>query len=260
MIASALYLGSVVHTRLRPLRHRLRYRMPWFLIDLDELPDLAKHLRLFSVNRFNLFAFHEDDHGSTGSGPLRPRIEQEMRQAGVIPDGGAIRVLTMPRVLGRSFNPISVFFCHNLDGNLRAVLYEVNNTFGTRHTYVVPTAAATDGPLRQACAKRLHVSPFMDMDMTYSFRVAIPGERAMVAIEARDAGGLMLSAAYSGRRRDLTDGNLLAAFLRFPLLATQVLGAIHWEALKLWLKGMRFRPTPVPPTLPSSIGVTEAAR
>ena len=255
MTTSAIYVGAVVHTRFRPVEHRLRYLMPWMLLDLDELPALARRLRFFSVNRFNLFAFNDRDHGAGSEGPLRDRIERQMRRAGIEPDGGAIRVLCMPRVAGSAFNPLTVFFCYRGDGLLSAMLYEVNNTFGQRHGYLVPVAEpeAKTGTIRQSCAKRLHVSPFMDMAMTYHFRVSIPDIRAAVAIEVNDDRGRVLSAVFTGRRLPLTDGNLLQVFLRHPLLAFQVLSAIHWEALKLWRKGVAVRRQPPPPSETVSI-------
>ncbi len=255
MTVSAIYHGQVVHTRFRPVRHRLKHRLMWLLLDLDELPMLARRLRWFSLNRFNLVDFRDRDHGDGSPAPLRAQIEQHLLRAGLESDGGAIRVLCMPRVLGTVFNPLSVFFCHRADGGLRAMLYEVNNTFGDRHGYLIPVDAAdADRPvLRQTCAKQLYVSPFMDMAMTYRFRIAPPGERAVVAIEGHDAEGPMIAAAYAGRRHTLTDGNLLRAFIARPLLAAQVLGAIHWEALKLWRKGARLRARPQPPVEAVSI-------
>jgi hypothetical protein len=262
MTVSAIYHGQVVHTRWRPVRHRLKHRMMWLLLDLDELALLSRRLRMFSLNRFNLVDFRERDHGDGSTVPLRAQIEQSLRRAGIEPEGGAIRALCMPRVLGTVFNPLSVFFCHRADGGLHAMLYEVNNTFGDRHTYVIPVPEAdSHRPVqRQSCAKQLHVSPFMDMAMSYRFRIALPKEHAVVAIEGHDANGPLLAAAYAGQRHDLTDTNLLRAFVTRPLLGVQVLGAIHWEALKLWRKGMRLRPRPLPPADAISVpGVPSAA-
>jgi DUF1365 family protein len=247
MIHSAIYHGQVVHTRFRPVRHRLRHRMLWLLLDLDELPTLARRLRLFSLNRANLVDFRDRDHGDGSKISLRVQIEQNLRRAGLVVDGGAIRVLCMPRVLGTVFNPLSVYFCYRSDGRLQAMLYEVHNTFGERHSYLIPVADGDTPVVRQSCAKAFHVSPFMDMTMTYRFRVTPPAERAIVAIEGSDADGKLISTAYAGTRHELTDANLLRAFLAQPLLAGQVLGAIHWEALKLWRKGMRLRRKPLPP-------------
>jgi DUF1365 family protein len=257
MTRSAIYQGEVVHTRFRPVHHRLRHRMIWLLLDLDELPTLTRRMRLFSLNRLNLIDFRDRDHGDGTATPLRSQIECHLRSAGLEADGGAIRVLCMPRVFGTVFNPLSVFFCHRADGRLNAMLYEVNNTFGERHSYLIPVIDADASVVRQSCAKQFHVSPFMDLNMSYRFRVAIPGARAVVAIEGSDAGGKLIAAAYSGTRRALTDANLLRAFATQPFGAMQVLGAIHWEALKLWRKGVRLRRKPPPPREPVSIVPTE---
>ena len=136
--ASAIYAGLVTHLRLRPRRHALRYRLFQLLIDLDDLPKLDRHLRLFSRGRFNLISFHDKDHGD-GRGDLRAYVEGVLKDAAIPFDGGAIRILCLPRVLGYVFNPISLYFCHARSGALRAILYEVNNTFGQRHSYLFPS-------------------------------------------------------------------------------------------------------------------------
>jgi len=254
---SAAYVGSVVHTRLSPVRHRLRYRMLAMLLDIDEVPLIAKRLRLFSAERFNAFSFHARDHLDGSDTPLRAQIEAHLARAGIGAQGGPIRVLCMPRVLGSVFNPLSVWFCHAPDGALRAVLYEVNNTFRQRHSYLMPVADTNATVIRQSCEKRFYVSPFMEMAMRYRFRVGVPGDRAVVAIEVRGANGTVLSACFAGERRKLSDGLLLRGLARHPLMAAQVLGAIHWEALKLWRKGMRALPRPAPPDRPVSIGTAE---
>jgi uncharacterized protein len=261
MTVSAIYHGQVVHTRFRPVRHRLRQRMFWLLLDLDELPMLSRRLRLFSLNRFNLVDFRDSDHGEGSAVQLRRQIEAHLRHAGSEADGGAIRVLCMPRVLGAVFNPLSVFFCHRADGRLRAMLYEVNNTFGERHSYLIPIAEpdAHRPVLRQSCVKQLHVSPFMDMNMTYHFRVITPAERAVVAIEGHDADGPIIAAAYVGTKSALTDANLLRAVVVKPFLAARVIGAIHWEALKLWRKGVPLRAKPQPPRAPVSVVLGDSA-
>jgi DUF1365 family protein len=252
MSGSAIYTGSVVHTRLRPVRHRLRRRMFSLLLDLDEIPALAAGLRWFSAERFNLFGFSVRDHLAGDATPLRTQVEALAARAGIDLAGGRILLLAMPRVLGLVFNPLSLFWCHDAEGRLRAVLYEVHNTFGQRHSYLIPTTDEAV-PLRQECAKRFHVSPFMEMGLRYRFRLAGPAARLAVAVEAADAAGPVLIACLAATRQDLTDRALLAGFLRHPLLAAQVLGAIHWEAAKLWRKGLRIRRSPPPPAEPVSI-------
>ena len=251
-LASALYVGSVVHQRLRPARHRLAYRVFSLLLDLEELPTLDRHLRWFSVDRFNLFGFSESDHGDGACGPvagqaLRAYVERRLGEAGM-QARGAIRLLAMPRILGYAFNPLSVYFCHHEDGALGAILYEVNNTFGERHSYLIEVhpAMARDGAVVvQRCAKRLRVSPFLGADMSYAFRVAPPAGHAgpmSIGVVASDEAGAVLVARLDARRRRLDDAALARVFASHPLLTIKVIAAIHWEALRLWVKGVRLQP------------------
>lgn len=255
---SALYDGAVIHARLRPVRHRLRYRMLMMLLDLDELPALDARLRLFGHNRRAVFAFRDADHGDGSDTPLRVQMEGHLRRAGLDPAGGRIRVLCMPRVLGMVFNPISLFFCHGADGGLQAVLYEVNNTFGQRHSYLIPAQGLSGGVLRQRCDKRFHVSPFMEMGLSYAFRLILPGARMNLGIDVHGPDGLMLSAAFAGEHRALDDRALFAALLAHAFQALRVLGGIHWEALKLWRKGLRIRPSPPAPA--EAVSIAEGGR
>ena len=243
-LRSAIYPGTVLHARTRPRRHRLRYSIFWMLFDLDELQRLDRDHRLFGHNRAALLSFHDRDHGERDGSPLRPWAERMMRQAGVAPDGGRIEVLCMPRVLNHVFNPISVWFCRDSAGELRVVIYEVNNTFGERHSYAIPVAAPGAEVIDQGCDKAFYVSPLMDMDLAYAFRVRPPGVRASVAITASDREGPILSASFAGERREISDRALFATWLAHPLLSLKVLAGIHWEALRILLKGVGFRPNP----------------
>jgi hypothetical protein len=256
----ALYVGRVMHQRLRPARHRLQYRVFSLLLDIDALPSLAQRLRLFSLNRFNLFSLHEHDYGAGAGVGLREHVERQLHAAGLA-GGGAIRLLTMPRILGYAFNPLSVYFCDRPEGGLQAILYEVNNTFGQRHSYLIPVDDAQREATRieQHCAKRFHVSPFMDLDMRYAFRVEPPAaERPglAVGITVADADGPMLVARIDARRKPLSDGALVRVFVTHPLLTLKVVAAIHWEALRLWLKGAPFRRCPPAPAQPVTIVAT----
>lgn len=250
-LASGLYPGIVTHTRVKPRRHRLRYRIFMLLIDLDEARDLGAKLRLFGAERFALTSFYERDHLS-GSGGLKAEVEGHLTAAGV-ETGGPVRLLCMPRILGGVFNPLSVYFCHRADGALSAILYEVNNTFGERHSYLIPVAEGAGETVRQGIAKGFYVSPFMDMDLAYGFRIQPPGETVSVGVEVSDGEGPVLSAAFAGERIDLTDAALWRAFLTHPLMTIGVMAAIHWEALKIWLKGERLRPRPAPPSRPVTV-------
>ncbi len=242
---SALYVGQVAHARARPRRHRLSYRLYSMLFDLDELPALSRRLRLFGHNRFALLSFHDRDHGDGSATPLRAQIDARLAEAGIAA-GGRIAVLCYPRVLGTAFNPLSTFFCHRPDGRLAAILYEVNNTFGQRHSYLIPVDSDAV-PVRQSCAKAFYVSPFMAMDLRYDFTVRPPAAEVSITVRGSDAEGTVITANFAGTRRDLSDAALLGAFLRHPLLTLKVLGGIHWEALKLLAKGLRLLPRPAPP-------------
>ena len=250
MSDSALYAGLVTHHRRRPRDHRLAYSIYSLLLDLDEVGALDRVLRLFSLDRFNLFSFHRRDRGDGSGRNLRGQVEEAMRGAGVEPDGGKILLLTMPRLLGFAFNPLSVFYCFRRSGGLAAVMWEVDNTFGERHAYMLPVEGAGDSEIVQGCGKEFHVSPFLNMDLDYRFRLRAPGDRLSLVIEVSDPAGLLLTARYQARREALTDANLLRRFFATPLLTLRVLGGIHWEALKLWRKGIGLRPKPPPPVTP----------
>jgi hypothetical protein len=244
---SALYRGSVTHMRLAPVRHRFRYRVFTLLIDLDELPVLAKRLRWLSHNRFNLMSVHDRDHGdraAAGEG-LRAWAERTLAAAGISPPPARIELLCFPRLLGYVFNPLSLWLCRDGEDRLRAVIYEVHNTFGRRHAYVLPVAAGQDeSAIAQRCGKDFHVSPFIAMDAQYAFRLKAPADSFALLIRERGAAGEILRAAISGRRRPLTDRELLEAFAAHPLMTLKVIVAIHWHALHLWCKGARFHRDP----------------
>jgi uncharacterized protein len=256
-LRSCLYSGTVMHRRLRPKPHRLRYRVAWMLLDLDEIAQLPQRLRLFSYNRRNAVSFFDKDHGDGSGRPLRQQVEAHLREAGIAPDGGPIRLLCMPRIFGFGFNPLSVYFCHRRDGTLAAVFYEVHNTFRQRHSYLIPVDPTADiqagATIYQQCRKGFYVSPFMDMDLRYAFRVVVPDRRVAVAIRTADSDGLVLAAALSGDRLALTDAALLRILVVHPLLTLKVIGAIHWHALKMVLKGFRLRSRPRPPTAPVTV-------
>ena len=237
MITSALYTGSVIHRRLRPKAHRLRYRVFYLLLDLEALPTLARRLRLFSIGRFNFFGFYPQDHLFSRSGDLRGEVKAILRNAGLETDNGPVRLLTTPRILGYGFNPLSIFFCYRENGALHAILYEVHNTFHERHCYLFSLEDA--GPvLRHVCAKEFYVSPFLQPDLGYAFRVMPPDRDCRIAISVADATGTLLVAAQSLERQPLDDRALLRIFLTYPLQSLKVIVAIHYEALLIWLKGV----------------------
>lgn len=253
MTRSALYGGQVMHRRLRPRLHQLRYRVFSLLLDLDEIDGLARNLRLFSRNRFNLIAFHDRDHGDGSRTPLRTQVEGHVRAAGLTSGVRTIELLAMPRVLGFVFNPISLYFCRGCDGGLVAILYEVSNTFGERYTYVMPVAGE-GADVRQNCEKRFHVSPFLPMRLHYTFRVRPPGRDLLVAINVVDAQGPILVALQTGKRRKLSDATLVRAMLATPLMSWKVVAGILWEAARLWAKRVPVHRHAGPPAQTASYG------
>ena len=240
-MTAALYDGIVAHARHRPARHALRYRIFMVLVELDGLEQAGRG-GWFGVDRPGLISFRQRDHGTGSPDGLRGWVTQEAAKAGIAACG-RIAVLCMPRVLGLAFNPLTVFFIHDQAGALVALLYEVNNTFGGRHAYVLRAAPGTP-VVRHDCAKDFYVSPFMDMNLHDHFSVVPPGDRVVVAIGVHDGDGKLLDASFAATRRALRPGSILRAVLRMPLLGVSVPAAIHWEALRIWLKGVKLRPMP----------------
>lgn len=260
-LRSALYVGSVMHARPGAHAHRFRYRVVSMLLDLDELPALDRRLATFSVERGNLFSFHSRDHGARDGSPLRPWVEAAFARAGRPLGGGRILMLCLPRVLGYVFNPLTVYWGHGPDDRLQGVLYEVKNTFGDQHCYVIPAdpGRRPASPLIQAADKRFHVSPFLPIEGGYRFRVDEPGERLRVLIRLVGPDGAdRLIAAHTGTRRPLSDGRLLASLATHPWNTAAVTAGIHWEALRLWLKGAPFHRRPEPPATEVSLGSSVA--
>ncbi len=238
---SGVYEGTVYHKRLRPKVHAFRYRVFSLLLDLDELPALDRRLRLFSHNSWNLFSFMDRDHGTERPASLRAWVDERLAGVGIAIPGGRITLLCYPRILGYVFNPLSVYFCHRADGALAAVIYEVSNTFGERHAYVLPYEQDGTGAVRQHCRKAFYVSPFNDVSGGYGFRVLPPADSVSIHIDQRDSGGKLFLAGFAGRRAALSDRALLGLALRYPLMTLKVIAAIHWEAFRLLIKGVPLR-------------------
>jgi len=232
---NAIYAGHVAHRR--PRKHKLRYPVFMLTIDLDDCPS---GLRLFKHNRGALFALFDRDHAGRRDAPIKPQIEAKLRESGIAWDGGRIVLLTMPRLLNYVFNPLSVYFCYRGDGSVAALVHEVSNTFGESHFYVLPPCTESNGVIRQNCAKDFFVSPFLEGALTYEFSITPPGERVSVAMIVRRGDEIALTASFAGERRDLTDARLFRAWLGNPLMTFKVVAGIHWEALQMWLKGVRF--------------------
>ena len=234
MISPGLWLGPVMHRRLRPRHRKFSYSTLWVALDLDRL---QSRNRFFSINRFNLFSFHERDHADGGSGFLAKKIRALLARENLAADGRIV-LLAAPRVLGFVFNPLSVYFCHDASGALAAIVWEVSNTFRERHSYVLKVEGEAT-TIRQSCRKLMHVSPFIDMDILYRFRVALKDGRLAIGIVDEDRDGPLLVAAMNLEHADMSDGALLSAFAKMPFSTLKTVFAIHWQAVKLVLRGVR---------------------
>lgn len=248
MSSSCLYAGQVMHHRMKPEKHRFIYRVTSMLIDLDELDQLDRSLRWFSRNRFNLFSFHDRDHGDGSDQPLLQQIRQVLAEHGIETGAGRVQLLCYPRLFGYVFNPLSVFYCYDEAGRLRAILYEVSNTFNQKHNYLIPVSDPEADQIRQSCDKDFYVSPFISMATRYHFRLQPPAERVAVCIRQTDAESAVLHATFTGQRRTLSDRSLLRTFFSYPLMTFKVIAGIHWEALRIWRKKVPIQPRPVPPS------------
>ena len=243
----SLYFGEVMHARTRPACNRFRYPVFFLRVRVDAVDDLRRPL--LSVNRWNLFSFNLRDHGARDGSPLRPWIVDLLAREGLAAADGEVWLHTFPRMLGFVFNPVSFWLCHDRAGKLRAVLAEVNNTFGERHNYLV--AHDDQRPIEPrdelVARKVFHVSPFCEVRGTYKFRFAVQPTRSLMRIDYDDSDGALLATAISGSERPLTTANLLRAFCSYPWMTLGVMLRIHWQALRLWWKGVPFfRKPPLP--------------
>jgi DUF1365 family protein len=238
---AALYFGDVMHARLKPMGHRFNYRVFSLLIDLDRLDDANRMSVLFGVNHVALYSFHECDHGDRDGSSLRDHVNRRATEHGIDLEGGHIQLLCYPRLFGYTFNPLSVYFCSRADGTLAMLIYEVRNTFGDIHSYALPVRPGelSQAGVRQEQNKLFYVSPFIEMAMRYYFRVTAPRDFVKLRILETDAEGPILSATFNGKREPLTTLWLVRAFVSLPLVTFKILAAIHWEALRLWIKGAK---------------------
>ena len=248
--AGAMYTATVMHRRRVAPLYRFVYRIFYLLLDIDRIDELDRSLRWFSRNRFNLLSFRDSDYAD-GAGSLRAWASRVLTQAGIDIDGGRIRLLTLPRLLGHAFNPISLWYCEHRDGRLLAVIAEVRNTFGEKHSYLLPAPASSERASAyqwsQHKDKCFHVSPFFDLVGRYHFELASPGEKLMVRINETREGQPIFDASLSGEREALSDRRILQQVARMPWMTVKVVVGIHWQALKIWWRGAKFHPKPAPP-------------
>ena len=235
---SCIYTGKVVHKRFKPKEHFFKYKVFSILLDLNEIKFINKNINFFSHNKFNLMSFYDKDHGPRDGSSLTDWVKSNLKSAGINSKEIKIKILCYPRILGYVFNPLSIFFVYNSESKLISILYEVKNTFGEQHTYVFKVDEKSE-LLKNNCEKKFFVSPFMDLESVYYFKVLNPDKNLSIIIDQRDKHGKLLFASQDGVRSNLNSKNLIFSYLKHPLMTFKIISAIHFEALRLWLKGIK---------------------
>ncbi len=235
---SCIYNGEVVHKRFKPVKHFLRYKTFSFFIDLEEIEKLDKDNPIFSYNRFNIFSFYDKDHGDRDGKPLKIWVLDNLKKFDISENINNIKLLCYPRIFGYVFNPLSIFYCYE-NNLLKAIFYEVKNTFNEQHTYIFKVK--DNNKIDQKCKKKFYVSPFMDMDTYYNFKLLSPNEKLSISINQSYKEEVVLTAVQSGKRKEFTFKQLIINFFKYPLMTVKIISAIHFEALLLWKKGAIYR-------------------
>jgi|TARA_X000001036_G_scaffold284908_1_gene264674 DUF1365 family protein len=239
MIKSSIYNGQVIHKRFKPKVHSFRYDVFSLLIDLSELETLDKQVNFFSYNKFNWISFYDKDHGDRDGSSLINWVQKNLRKNNISTENIKIKILCYPRIFGFVFNPLSVFYVYNSNENLISILYEVKNTFGEQHTYIFRIEKDAN-LIQNNCSKKFHVSPFIQMNCNYFFRLLKPGNKISVIIDQYENEDKILYASQDGIRTDFNTKYLVKSFLNHPLMTFKIIIAIHYEAFKLWSKGIKF--------------------
>ena len=234
---SIIYNGKVIHRRFKPKEHYFKYNVFSLLIDIDELEIIENKIKIFSYNKFNIISFFEKDHGPRDGTSLKEWVIKNLNDIGIDNDRIQIKLFCYPRIFGYVFNPLSVFFIYDENTRLISILYEVKNTFGEQHTYIFKTD--DEKVIVNDCTKKFHVSPFIEMECHYYFRVLKPSDKISVIIDQKDKDGKLLYASQDGKAKELNEKNLLFSYISHPLMTFKIIAAIHYEALKLWLKGIK---------------------
>ena len=237
--SSCIYSGFVTHKRFRPKKHFFSYKTFSLLIDLDEILLLEKKINFFSYNKFNILSFYNIDHGPRDGSSLTKWVKKTLNKAKININGGTTKLLCFPRFFGYVFNPLSIFYCYDKYKKLKAVLYEVKNTFNEQHTYVFRSKSSSVFIFHK-CNKKFYVSPFIKMKTFYNFRLSKPGNNINILIQQSDTDGPFFTARQLGKKINLNSQNLLHQFLKHPLMSFKVIVAVHFEAFRLWTKGIKF--------------------
>ena len=236
---SFIYSGNVVHKRFKPKVHYFKYKVFSLLIDLSEIESLEKNLKIFSFNKFNIISFYNKDHGARDGSSIKDWVINNLKKNNIDTNDIKIKLLCYPRIFGYVFNPLSVFYIYDKNLNLISILYEVKNTFGEQHTYIFKTGIRHN-LLQHMCKKKFHVSPFIEMNCIYFFRLLKPGNKISVIIDQNDKDGKILYASQDGIKSELTNANLIKSYLKHPLMTFKIILAIHFEAFRIWTKGIKF--------------------
>ena len=239
MINSSIYNGQVIHKRFKPKIHSFKYKVFSLLIDLSELETLDKQVNFFSYNKFNLTSFYDKDHGNRDGSSLISWVHKNLKKNNIITDNIKIKILCYPRIFGFVFNPLSVFYVYNSNENLISILYEVKNTFGEQHTYIFRVEKDTN-LIQNNCSKKFYVSPFIEMNCNYFFRLLKPGNTISVIIDQYENEDKILYASQDGVRTNFNTKYLVKSYLKHPIMTFKIIIAIHYEAFKLWIKGIKF--------------------
>ena len=235
--SSNIYIGKVVHKRFKPKEHFFKYNVFSLLIDLDELEIINNEIRIFSYNKFNLISFFDKDHGPRDGSPVKEWVLKNLETINIFNKNVKIKLLCFPRIFGYVFNPLSIFFIYDDESKLISILYEVKNTFGEQHAYVFKTT--DEKVVQNNCKKKFHVSPFIEMDCEYFFKILKPDNKLSVVIDQYDKEGKIFFASQDGEAIEFNAKNLINSFLSHPLMSFKIILAIHFEAFRLWIKGVK---------------------
>lgn len=255
--ALQLLKGHTVHQRSQPFTHRFKYNLAFIDVDIDRLDEAHQQSAVFSVDKAGLFSFRSADHGTRTDAPLRPWAETEFHKAGIELDGGTIRLITFPRHAFYKFAPISLWLGHGPDGVLRGILYEVNNTFGETHIYAATTPK--NGKNKHDTDKAFHVSPFFDVSGTYEFTLTRTNNQLNLIVATRNSGLQSHVATIAAKAVPATTGAFLKLALTKPFSSLGVSAAIHWQALKLWVKGAKYHSKPKQSSVRTTIATPKKA-
>ena len=235
---SCIYNGVIKHQRFKPIKHSLNYKTFSLLVDLDEIETLANNISIFSLNKFNIFSFYNLDHGERDGSSIKDWVLKNIKKFNISNNITTIKLLCYPRIFGYVFNPLSIFYCYE-NNDLRAIFYEVKNTFNEQHTYIFKIK--DNEKIEQKCKKKFYVSPFIDMETYYNFKLIHPKDKLSIFIKQTDGEETVLTATQTGEKREFSFKQLLINFFKYPLMTIKIISSIHYEAFFLWKKGAVYR-------------------